>query len=148
MKIKKKKWFESHVYSYLKVWACGQKVPFYVKFSFCSVPCTILTQKVWTGGQVMKILSISLFLSTLYPSKFWQKRWTGGQALKFFWKIIQPCMFYCSNVWTIMCLSISCFLYAMYPSQCWKKVWTGGQVIKVLKKCSNLFYCFLKFEKK
>ena len=38
--------------------------------SFCYVPFTILTQKVWTGGQVMKILWISLFLFTQYHLKF------------------------------------------------------------------------------
>ena len=32
---------------------CGQKVPFYFMFSFCYVLFTILTQKVWTGGQVL-----------------------------------------------------------------------------------------------
>ena len=45
-----------------KCGTCGQKVPFYFMFSFCYVPFTILTQKVWTRGQVMKILFISLFL--------------------------------------------------------------------------------------
>ena len=63
-----------------------------------------MLQKMWTGGQASKILniliatlfisffkcalwtrsclSISFFLSTLYPLVFIQKVWTGGQALK------------------------------------------------------------------
>ena len=65
---------------------CGQKVPFYFMFSFCYVLFTILTQKVWTRGQVMKILFISLFLLPYTLQNFDKNMWIGGQAMKFFEK--------------------------------------------------------------
>ena len=55
-------------------------------FSFCYVPFTILAQKVWTGGQVMKILLISLFFLPYTFQNFDKNMWTGGQAMKFFEK--------------------------------------------------------------
>ena len=52
MKIQKKIVLASCVFLFESV-DSGQKVPFYLMFSFCYVPFTILTQKVWTGGQVL-----------------------------------------------------------------------------------------------
>ena len=54
MKIQKKIVLASRTFLFIS----GQKVPFYFMFSFCYVPFTILTQKVWTVGQVMKIILI------------------------------------------------------------------------------------------
>ena len=104
MKIQKKKVLASWIFLFESV-DSGQKVPFYFIFSFCYFPFTILTQKVWTGGQVMEILkqivstsgiflfesvdmptrrclSISYFLSSMHPSQFCQKsvdRWTSNE---------------------------------------------------------------------
>ena len=87
-----------------QIWTCGKKE----SFDFCFLSVIYLSQfwqKVWTCGQIMRILkktfdllfkgvdkwtrcclSILLFPSTLYPSKFWQKsvdRWTGNEK---FWQ--------------------------------------------------------------
>ena len=55
MKIKKKKWFESHVYSYLKVWTRGQETVFLFHVFFLLCTLHNFDKKVWTGGLVMKI---------------------------------------------------------------------------------------------
>ena len=82
----------------------GQEPVFLFHVFFLSCTLQKMLQKMWTGGQASKILniliatlfisffkcalwtrsclSISFFLSTLYPLVFIQKVWTGGQALK------------------------------------------------------------------
>ena len=54
------------------------------------------------------------------PSKNWQKVWTGGQVMKIMKKILlTSCIFLFASVdmWTKRCLSISYFLSVMYSSQ-------------------------------
>ena len=46
-------------------------------------------------------LSILCFLSFLYPSKFYKKMWTGGQVGKILRKQFQPHLFHHLKVWTV-----------------------------------------------
>jgi hypothetical protein len=140
----------------------SEKLSFYLLFSFFLVPFKIL-QKMWTGGQVRKILRKQFqphlfhhlkvwtvgkrlsfyFMFSFSPSKFWQKVWTGGQEMKILNKIDSTsCIFLFESVdmWTRRCLSISCFLSVCTLHNFDEKVWTGGPVMKILKKSFNLLY--------
>ena len=83
----------------------------------------------WTSS----CLSILFLLSTLYPSKIWQKMWMGGQEMKISEKIVlTSCIFLFASVdmLTKRCLSISYFLSVMYSSQFWQKIvdrWTSNE---------------------
>ena len=121
-------------------------------YFFLFLSCTLqnVLQKLWTGGQALRILRslmttvhislfksvdmwirsclcVSCFLSLLYPLNFWEKAWTGGQVLNFLKKkinfmyfIFQKC-----GIWTRSCLSISCFLSFLYSFIFFQKLWTG-----------------------
>ena len=99
---------------FIKVWTCGQEAVFYFMFSFFLVPYKMFCKSVdlWTRS----CFSISCFLSLLYPFIFWQKVWTGGQALKIL-KILMTTFFlvpfkiFAKNVdgWTRRCFYILCF---------------------------------------
>ena len=100
----------------------------------------------WTSS----CFSILFLLYALYPSKFWQKVWTGGQEIKISEKKFQPNMFpslKSVDMWTRCCLSISFFLSFFLSCTLYfllQKVWTGGQVLKILKKVSIPLISFLK----
>ena len=97
-----------------------------------STPCISLLESkdIWTRS----CLSISYFLSFLYPLKYLEKVWTGGQELWVFWKkgmyfIIQKCGHVDKKLFFILCFL--CFLYPLIFRQ---KVWIGGQALNILKK--------------
>ena len=48
----------------------------------------------------------------MYPSQAWQKVWTGGQVMKILKKRFQSHLFYCLNVWT--CEQVSVFLFHVF----------------------------------
>ena len=108
-----RKQFQAHLFCHVKVWTLGKKLPFYFMFSLCL-------------------------------SKNWQKVWTGGQVMKIMKKIfLTSCIFLFASVdmWTKRCFSISYFLSVMYSSQFWQKSvdrWTNNENYE--KKNFNLFY--------
>ena len=53
-----RKQFQAHLFCRVKVWTLGKKLPFYFMFSLC---LSKNWQKVWTGGQVIKIMKKNIF---------------------------------------------------------------------------------------
>ena len=81
---------------------CGlvdKKLFFYFMFSFPLVPF-IFWQKVWTGGQALKILKILMTTFFLVPFKIFAKS---------------------VDRWTRSCFYISFFLPFLYPTKCFTK---------------------------
>ena len=75
------------------------KMSFYFMFSFFLVPF-IFWQKVWTGGQALKILKILMTTFFLVPFKIFAKS---------------------VDRWTRSCFYISFFLPFLYPTKCFTK---------------------------
>ena len=98
-----------HVFHYSKVWTCGQEAVslFHVFFLSCTLQNVL--QKVWTGGQALKILNILM-------------------------RTVCISIFKSVDMWTRSCLSISTFLSFLYPLKYLQKVWTHGQALNFLKK--------------
>ena len=81
--------------------------------------------------------SISLLFLYLVPFCFLQKVWTGGQAMKILKFLMAPVcisLFKSVDMWTKSCLPILFyFLYLVSLFSFWQRVWTGGQALKLLK---------------
>ena len=97
-----------------------------------STSCIFLFASVdmWTR----RSLSISCFLSVIYPSQFWQKsvdRWTSNENSEKKVSISFILLLESVHLWTSSCLSISFFLLStLYPSKFWQKSvdrWTSNE---------------------
>ena len=97
-------------------------VSFFPSIFFLFLSCTLqnVLQKLWTGGQALRILKI--LMTTVHIS-----------------------LFKSVDMWTRSCFCVSCFLSFLYPLNFWKKVWTGGQVLNFLKK--NQLHVHISFFK-
>ena len=117
-------------------------------FSFFLVPFKFLSKSVdrWTSSEKISNPCMPLLESTVYF--FLQKVWTGGQALKILIILMASvCISLFKNVdmWTRSCLCISCFLSFLYLLKYLQKVWTGGQALSFLrKKCQLHVFHFSK----
>ena len=92
-------------------------------------------------------LSILCFVSVMYPSQAWQKVWTGGQVMKILKKRFQSHLFYCLNVWT--CEQVSVFLFHVFflfriLHNFDKKCGQVDKQWKFRKKSFNLLFSCLK----
>ena len=87
-----------------------------------------------------------LFLSCTLQNVL-QKLWTGGQALRILrilMTTVHISLFKSVDMWIRSCLCVSCFLSLLYPLNFWEKAWTGGQVLNFLKKKSTSCISFFK----
>ena len=105
-----------------------KKLSFYFIFSFLLVPFKISVKSVdrWTRS----CLSISCFLSFLYPFIFCKKCGQVGKVWKLRMKkksIPYILLLESVDMWTRSCLSISFFLSFLYLLKYLQIVWTGGQ---------------------
>ena len=117
------------------------KQSFYFMFSFFLVPFKIL-QKMWTGGQVVKILRKQF-------QHYWfnhLKVWTVDKKLAFYFMFsfcpstFRQNLFESVDMRTKRCLSISYFLSVMQPSQFWQKSVDRWTINENSKKSFNLLY--------
>ena len=114
-------------------------------FSFFLVPFKIL-QKMWTGGQVVKILRKQF-------QHYWfnhLKVWTVDKKMAFYFMFsfcpstFRQNLFESVDMRTKKCLSISYFLSVMQPSQFWQKSVDSVDRMKILKKVSISFILLLE----
>ena len=122
---------------------CGlvdKKLFFYFMFSFSLVPF-IFWQKVWTGGQALKILKILMTTFFRVPFKIFAKNVDGWTRRCFY--IL--CFFLFCTLYIFLqkhglvdkkLFSISCFLSFLYSTKCFTKVWTCGQEAVFFPSCT------------
>ena len=121
---------------------CGQ-VDKQWKFLKKIQPYMFYCLNVWTR----MCLSISCFLSVMSPSQCWQKVWTGGQVMKILKKRSNMFYFYFLKVWTFVQEAVFLFhiffLSFLYPSFFLQKSvdrWTSKKNSEK-KHQSPLSYC-------
>ena len=91
--------------------------------------------------------SILHVLSFVYPSKYFQKVWTGGQTLKIIIKKNNLNLMY-FNIIKCGLVDKNLSFYFMFsffrvPSKIFSKVWTGGHAQKSLKKIILMYFIIL-----